>query len=284
MIPQNVIPRCLVSVVVVAFFCITYLPASRSFSFSLTGPYGHGFFKPSPPSTWARLRSILHSPPLPLHHPTVQHRPSRFLPVLSKSFCLTTGVLALFLIPHHPLPLLCRIRGRYASITLIPPFHPHAHPHIRLAPVPPTLDPGGTEHGKFLGSIGRRTIPLPISILFPLNPVSSIPFSTLYLNGQPTTIIVARQGFFSVTFLAFRHSSLCSFVFRRCSTFLFILYIASSYCLSFSSNIVDYIVFLTRTTHTYTMAFIATINWGASPETPLAVLPDTVRWVRLTRL
>ena len=33
--------------------------------------------------------------------------------------------------------------------------------------------------------------------------------------------------------------------------FLFSLYIAFSYCLSFSSNIVDYIVFLPRTTHPY---------------------------------
>jgi len=76
--------------------------------------------------------------------------------------------------------------------------------------------------------------------------------AALYLNGQSTTIIVARQGLFSITFFAFWHSSLCSFVFRRCSTFLFILYIASSYCLSFSSNIVDYIVFLPRTTRTRT--------------------------------
>ena len=48
------------------------------------------------------------------------------------------------------------------------------------------------------------------------------------------------------------------FVSRRCPAFLFILYIAFSYCLSFSSDIVDYIVFLPRTTHTRTMAFIAT--------------------------
>jgi len=48
------------------------------------------------------------------------------------------------------------------------------------------------------------------------------------------------------------------FVSRRCPAFLFILYIAFSYRLSFSSDIVDYIVFLPRTTHTRTMAFIAT--------------------------
>ena len=99
MIPQNVIPRCLVFVVVVAFLCITYLPASRSFSFSFTAAYGHGFFEPM-------LGSALSCTPhlSPVHHPTVQHRPSRFLPVLSKSFCLTAGALVLFLIPHHPLP------------------------------------------------------------------------------------------------------------------------------------------------------------------------------------
>jgi len=98
---------------------------------------------------------------------------------------------------------------------------------------------------SLLGSDGRA-IPLSSSVLFP-SPVPFLPTAAVpYLNEQ-STIIVARQGFFSTILLVF--PLFFVFVFRRSSTFLFILYIAFSYCLSFSSNIVDYIVFLPRTTH-----------------------------------
>jgi len=161
-IPQDVIPRCPVFVLLVAFPRITYLPASRSFSFSLTAPYGRGLFKPSLLSTWVGPCSILHSTPLPSPSPTVHHRLSRFLPVIPKSSCLTAGVPVLFLIPHHPLLLLCRIRGRYASITLIRLFHPHAHPHIRLTAIPHLPS---TQEGP---STERFSVPLVVTpFLYP---------------------------------------------------------------------------------------------------------------------
>ena len=133
MIPQDVVLRFLVFVVLVALFRIMYLPASRSFSFFLPHRMDAGSLDLA--HYRLGLGPALSSTPCPTPSPAVHHRPSRFLSALFKSFCLTVGVPVLFLIPHHhPLLLLRRIRGRYASIFLIWPLR--AHTHIRLATIP----------------------------------------------------------------------------------------------------------------------------------------------------
>lgn len=99
------------------------------------------------------------------------------------------------------------------------------------------------ERSSVVRPFRHNSTPLPTPLFLP---VAFAP----YLNEQSTTIIVARQGYslsavlsilvFSSLFFRFfvgvvRFYSSCTSLF--------------SYCLSFSTNIVDYIVFLPCTTH-----------------------------------